>query len=109
MGKYDIPAFIDKIIEVTGAPKVTYIGYSLGTNQMFYGLGTMEEIYYQHKLDRFIALSPCLYLSEYLHLLFNYERLVFVFGVLYRWGIYYVLPVNFGLDVQALSIFIYYY
>ena len=28
MGKYDQPAFIDKIISVTGKPKVNFIGYS---------------------------------------------------------------------------------
>ena len=28
MGLYDIPAMIDKIIEVTGKPKVTLMGYS---------------------------------------------------------------------------------
>ena len=32
LGKYDIPAFLDTITEFTGKPKVTYIGYSLGTN-----------------------------------------------------------------------------
>ena len=28
MGQYDIPAFVDKIIEVTEKPKVTLMGYS---------------------------------------------------------------------------------
>ena len=27
MGLYDVPAFIDKILEVTGQANVTYIGY----------------------------------------------------------------------------------
>ena len=31
MGMYDVPAFIDKMLEVTGKPKVTLIGYSMGT------------------------------------------------------------------------------
>ena len=31
MGVYDIPAFVDKIIEVTGKPKVTLMGISLGS------------------------------------------------------------------------------
>ena len=31
MGVYDLPAFIDKIIEVTGKPKVTLVGYSMGS------------------------------------------------------------------------------
>ena len=28
MGTYDLPAFIDKMTEVTGKPKVSYIGFS---------------------------------------------------------------------------------
>ena len=31
LGLYDIPAFMDKIIEVSDQPKVNYIGYSMGT------------------------------------------------------------------------------
>ena len=46
MGKYDVPAFMDKIIEETGKPKVNYIGYSMGTTQMFYGLTQIEDTYY---------------------------------------------------------------
>ena len=38
MGYYDLPASIDKIIEVTLAPKVTVIGHSMGTSQMLYAL-----------------------------------------------------------------------
>ena len=30
MGEYDIPAFVEKVIEVTGEPKVTLVGYSQG-------------------------------------------------------------------------------
>jgi pimeloyl-ACP methyl ester carboxylesterase len=40
MGKYDQPANIKKILEVTGKQKLTYIGFSQGTEQMIYGLGT---------------------------------------------------------------------
>ena len=32
MGVYDLPAFIDKMVEVTGKPKVTLIGYSMGSS-----------------------------------------------------------------------------
>ena len=38
MGVSDLPAMIDKVVEVTQQPKITYIGYSQGTSQMFYGL-----------------------------------------------------------------------
>jgi len=32
MGLYDVPAFLDAVIEVNGKPKVTVIGYSQGTS-----------------------------------------------------------------------------
>ena len=46
MGIYDQPAFIDKILEVTGKDKVTYVGFSNGTAQMFYGLAKLHDQYY---------------------------------------------------------------
>jgi len=41
MGKYDIPALVDKIFEITGkdkGEKISYIGHSQGTSQMFSAL-----------------------------------------------------------------------
>lgn len=38
MGYYDLPASIKLIQEVTGAPKVTVVGHSQGTSQMWYAL-----------------------------------------------------------------------
>ena len=43
LAQYDLKAEIDKIIEVTGEPKITYIGYAQGTFLMFYGLAKFEE------------------------------------------------------------------
>jgi len=40
MGQYDIPAMLDKIIEVSDNEKVSYVGYSQGTSQMLYALAT---------------------------------------------------------------------
>ena len=40
MGKFDQPALIDKVLEVTEEKKLTYIGYSQGTAQMLYALGS---------------------------------------------------------------------
>ena len=31
MGLYDVPAFVEKMLEVTGKPKVTLLGYSQGS------------------------------------------------------------------------------
>lgn len=38
MGDYDLPAMLSSVVEETGGRKVSYIGYSLGTTQMFYAL-----------------------------------------------------------------------
>ena len=63
MATYDQPANIGKIREVTGQDKVTYIGYSLGSSIMFYGLAKMHDYYAEH-LNRFIALAPLIELNN---------------------------------------------
>jgi len=63
MGKSDVPANLDKIIEVTGNPKVSYVGYSQGTSQMLYGLSTQPAALIADKLDRAILLAPCIFLE----------------------------------------------
>jgi len=45
LGTFDTPAIVEKIHEVTGK-KVTYIGYSNGTMQMFYSLANIGEDYW---------------------------------------------------------------
>ena len=60
MGKYDIPAFVDKIIEVTGRPKVTLMGYSQGGAQIFYALSTNQD-WFADRVHRYVALSACHY------------------------------------------------
>jgi len=69
MGRYDQPANIKKILEVTGKDELTYIGYSQGNQQMFYGLGTDFEFFDRHLRDA-ILISPCIYGEG------TYERLV---------------------------------
>lgn len=59
MGTSDVPAMIDVALAESGAEKVTYIGFSQGTAQMFYGLATLEEEYFASRVNRFIALAPC--------------------------------------------------
>ena len=63
LGIYDNPAFMDLIMQQTGAPKVTYIGYSMGTSQMFYGLTQLEQTYYGKYMEKFIAIAPCVYVE----------------------------------------------
>ena len=73
MGRYDLPAIIDEIIELTGHEKVTYIGYSQGTAQMYYALATNQD-FFAEKLNRFVALASCIFIDvEVLGLDRNYE------------------------------------
>ena len=70
MGLYDIPAFVDKIIEVTEKPKVTLMGNSQGGAQIFYALAK-EQDRYVDKVHRFVGLAPCHVIRETL----SYEEL----------------------------------
>ena len=60
-GKYDQPAFVTKVLAVTGKPKLTYIGYSAGTSQMIYGLAKLHDLIFADRLERVILLAPALY------------------------------------------------
>ena len=66
MGLYDMPAQIEKVIEVTGKPKITVIGYSAGAAQNVYGMAKKPDFFYQN-VNRFIGVGPCLisYPSDY--------------------------------------------
>ena len=44
MGDYDIPANLEYICKLTGQEKVTYVGHSMGTTQMFYAMATAPEV-----------------------------------------------------------------
>lgn len=62
LGVYDLPAQIDKVLDVTGVDKVTYVGHSQGTSQMFYALATNEDEL-KDKINLFVACSPVLRLG----------------------------------------------
>lgn len=57
LGKYDAPAQIDFVRSVTGHDKISYIGHSQGTSQMFSALaeghGNLKD-----KINLFVALCP---------------------------------------------------
>ena len=72
MGIYDLPAEIDKILEVTGKPKLTLIGYSQGTSQTYYGLAKKQD-YFAERLHRFVALASCIFSDQ---LVYDYDRWV---------------------------------
>jgi len=52
-----LPTFIDHIIETTGLEKISYIGHSEGTTQMFLG-ASLNPDYFKEKVNLFIALAP---------------------------------------------------
>jgi len=58
MGRYDDVANVKFIKERTGK-KVSYVGVSQGTVQMFYGLAKMEEEFFADNLYTFAAIDPC--------------------------------------------------
>jgi len=57
LGKYDLTANVDYIRKQTGFDKITYMGHSQGTSQMFSALsenhGSMND-----KIDTFVAMAP---------------------------------------------------
>jgi hypothetical protein len=65
MGLKDLAVMLDHARNVTGQYKLTYIGFSRGTSQMFYALSHLSDIY-KDVIDRFVALAPCTKVSPWL-------------------------------------------
>ncbi|OWR49465.1 lysosomal acid lipase [Danaus plexippus plexippus] len=61
-GIYDLPASIDKVLEVTGLPKIMYIGFSMGTTSFFITLSEKPE--YNDKVLAYMALAPAVYMRN---------------------------------------------
>jgi lysosomal acid lipase/cholesteryl ester hydrolase len=57
MGLVDLPSMIEFIKSTTGVDKITYIGHSQGTTQMFAGMSYYPD-YFQSVLNGFVALGP---------------------------------------------------
>jgi pimeloyl-ACP methyl ester carboxylesterase len=57
MGMHDVPTFIDHIIDTTGQEKITYIGHSQGTTQLFLA-ASLNPSYFNSKINLFTALGP---------------------------------------------------
>ena len=58
MGIYDDPAALKYIFDKTGK-KVSYIGISQGTAQMFYGLSKLEDEFYADHVWTAAMVDPC--------------------------------------------------
>ncbi|KFB46695.1 AGAP003082-PB-like protein [Anopheles sinensis] len=61
IGYYDVPATIDRVLEMTHSNQLYYIGYSQGTTVFFVMATTRPE--YNGKVARMYALSPALYVQ----------------------------------------------
>ncbi|XP_058118760.1 lipase 1-like [Anopheles ziemanni] len=62
IGYYDLPATIDRILELTHSKRLYYVGYSQGTTLFFVMATTRPE--YNGKVARMYALSPALYVQH---------------------------------------------
>jgi len=100
MGKFDIPAMIDKILKVTGQEKIFYIGHSMGTTG-FMVMANERPEYQEHiHLASFLApvayvdhlKGPLRYLAPYSH------SLEWIFNFL---GGGEFLPSNFIMDMLS--------
>ena len=59
MGDYDLPAQIQFVKTHTGQEKITYIGHSQGTTQMFYALTTKKnQQFLKNSINLFVATAP---------------------------------------------------
>jgi pimeloyl-ACP methyl ester carboxylesterase len=57
MGLYDAPAQVDYVRKVSGRDKITYIGHSQGTTQMFFAI-SRDEAFWKKRLNLFVAIAP---------------------------------------------------
>jgi pimeloyl-ACP methyl ester carboxylesterase len=86
MGQHDLPATIDYITNLTKVEKLTYIGHSQGTSQMFVAL-TKNIEYFKSKLNGFVSLAPIVRFKNVKSSLvkfaanWNLDKLVRFFGV----------------------------
>ena len=59
MGRYDITASISRALEISGGKKLSYIGHSQGTAQMFVLLSE-NQAWVKGRVNCFVALGPAL-------------------------------------------------
>lgn len=57
LGQHDVPAIVDKITSESGRKKITWIGHSQGTSQMFSALSAHKNKI-ADKINLFVAFAP---------------------------------------------------
>ena len=65
MARYDVPANIDHVLQVTGYETLSYVGHSQGTTQgfAFWTTGNWSRSY-ADKVNQFVALAPVAYIKH---------------------------------------------
>jgi lysosomal acid lipase/cholesteryl ester hydrolase len=63
MGTKDLPAIIDYILNHTGREKISYIGHSQGTGQLFAAM-SLDNSYFAARLNCFMAFGPVSYMGN---------------------------------------------
>lgn len=82
MGKYDLPATVNYITNVTSQGSLYYVGHSLGTTQLFAGLALAPQI--ASKIRTVFSLGTGGYIGQMTNLFFrglslllaNYDEMV---------------------------------
>ncbi|XP_049875549.1 lipase 3-like [Pectinophora gossypiella] len=70
IGRYDLPAVIDYILELNEKPNLIYIGHSQGTTAFFVLCSELPE--YNKKISFMVALAPVAWMSHTTSPLFQY-------------------------------------
>jgi len=63
MGKYDLPAMLERIKKVTGRNKVNYVGHSQGSVVLFSAVAQLDNDF-NRKINKFFALAPAAAISR---------------------------------------------
>ena len=64
LGDDENPAFIELVRNVTKLDKITYVGHSQGTTQMFYSLLGKKQAWFKERVNLFVALAPVTQLAH---------------------------------------------
>jgi lysosomal acid lipase/cholesteryl ester hydrolase len=85
MGRYDLPAMINYVLNVSKRPTLSYIGHSEGTTQAFVGFTYNQEV--AKRVSYFGAMAPVAFLGDSESEIFNLlahtyvDKFVTAFGV----------------------------
>jgi len=62
MGKYDVPAFLETVLNKTGVEKLTYLGHSQGTTQFW-----IANIFHENlaqRIESFVGFAPVMFVGH---------------------------------------------